>query len=120
MFEVTKVSDRVIVIRLVIGKKLVAIIYIYILLSQTCVKVLKTSFTTLEDALVKITDTQKVLICGDFNSTTSFHGMEIAFMMNCLCKVLVQPSLLIWFVNSFVKSTVDLYKGKCDALVRSK
>ena len=67
MFEVTRMSDPIIAIRLVIGKKVFAIISIYAPQSNLSESNKDEFYHSLQGALAKITDTQEVLICGDFN-----------------------------------------------------
>ena len=67
VYEVTRVSDRIIAIRLVIGKKAFAIRCIYALQSNLSESNKDEFYHPLQGSLAKITDTQEVLICGDFN-----------------------------------------------------
>ena len=67
VYEVTRVSDRIIAIHLVIGKKVFAIICIYAPQSNLSESNKDEFYHSLQGALAKITDTQEVLICGDFN-----------------------------------------------------
>ena len=67
VYEVTRISDRIIAIRLVIGKKVFAIICIYAPQSNLSESNKDEFYHSLQGALAKITHTQEVLICGDFN-----------------------------------------------------
>ena len=67
VYEITRVSDRIIAIRLVIGKKLFAIICIDTPQSNLSESNKDEFYHSLQGVLAKITDTQEVLICGDFN-----------------------------------------------------
>ena len=67
VYEVTRVSDQINAIHLVIGKKVIAIICIYASQSNLCENVEDEFYHALQGVLVKNTDTKKGLICSDFN-----------------------------------------------------
>ena len=74
VYEVTRVSDRIIATRLVIGKKVFAIRCIYAPQSNLSESNKYEFYHSLQGALAKITDTQEVLICGDFNGHIGASG----------------------------------------------